>query len=80
MSVHKPLPHDAAPLHVTGAARYVDDIPVPQNCLHLAFGLSKVAGVGWHLDLSAVAASEGVQLVLAGTDFDTIPDCLPLRP
>jgi CO/xanthine dehydrogenase Mo-binding subunit len=43
MSVQKPLPHDAAPLHVTGAARYVDDIPVPQGCLHLAFGLSKVA-------------------------------------
>jgi hypothetical protein len=43
MSVQKPLPHDAAPLHVTGAARYVDDIPVPQDCLHLAFGLSKVA-------------------------------------
>jgi hypothetical protein len=31
MSVQKPLPHDAAPLHVTGAARYVDDIPVPQG-------------------------------------------------
>jgi xanthine dehydrogenase large subunit len=43
MSVQKPLPHDAAPLHVTGAARYVDDIPVPADCLHLAFGLSKVA-------------------------------------
>jgi xanthine dehydrogenase large subunit len=78
MSVHKPLPHDAAPLHVTGAARYVDDIPVPQNCLHLAFGLSKVArGRIVHLDLSAVAASEGVHLVLAGTDFETIPDCSP---
>jgi xanthine dehydrogenase large subunit len=78
VSVQKPLPHDAAPLHVTGAARYVDDIPVPQGCLHLAFGLSTVAR-GWlgKLDLTAVAASEGVQLVLAGSDFDTIPDCSP---
>jgi len=39
MSVGKPLPHDAAPLHVTGQARYIDDIPTPANCLHLAFGL-----------------------------------------
>ena len=38
MSVSRPLPHDAATLHVTGQARYVDDIPVPANCLHLAFG------------------------------------------
>jgi xanthine dehydrogenase large subunit len=78
MSVQKPLPHDAAPLHVTGAARYVDDIPVPQTCLHLAFGLSKVAkGRLRHLDLSGVRASEGVHLVLAGSDFETIPDCSP---
>jgi xanthine dehydrogenase molybdopterin-binding subunit B len=25
-----PLPHDAPALHVTGAARYVDDIPTPR--------------------------------------------------
>jgi len=78
VTVQKPLPHDAAPLHVTGAARYIDDIPVPKGCLHLAFGLSKVAkGTLRNLNLSAVAASEGVHLVLAGSDFDTIPDCSP---
>jgi xanthine dehydrogenase large subunit len=78
VTVQKPLAHDAAPLHVTGAARYIDDIPVPQGCLHLAFGLSKVAnGRLTHLDLSQVAASEGVHLVLAGSDFETIPDCSP---
>jgi xanthine dehydrogenase molybdopterin-binding subunit B len=81
MSVQKPLPHDAAPLHVTGAARYVDDIPVPQGCLHLAFGLSKVAkGRLVKLDLTAVAASEGVHLVLAGTGFRHDPRLFPLRP
>ena len=26
MTVAKSLPHDAAALHVTGAARYIDDI------------------------------------------------------
>jgi xanthine dehydrogenase large subunit len=78
MSVARPLPHDAAPLHVTGAARYVDDIPVPSDCLHLAFGLSKVAkGRLVHLDLSAVRSAPGVATVLSGADFDTIPDCSP---
>ena len=43
MAVAKPLPHDAARLHVTGQARYVDDIPMPRGTLHLAFGLSTVA-------------------------------------
>ena len=40
MSMGKPLPHDSAPLHVTGAARYADDVPLPAGALHLAFGLS----------------------------------------
>ena len=43
MSYGHPLPHDAAHLHVTGAARYVDDLPCPANCLHLAFGLSSLS-------------------------------------
>ena len=43
MTVARPLPHDAAQLHVTGAARYVDDIPSPRGTLHLAFGLSTIA-------------------------------------
>ena len=29
MSVTTPLPHDAAQMHVTGRAQYVDDIPTP---------------------------------------------------
>ena len=43
MSVSSPLPHDAAPLHVTGQARYVDDMPMTADTLHLAFGLSGIA-------------------------------------
>ncbi len=37
------LPHDAAPLQVRGEARYIDDLPMPANALHLAFGLSTIA-------------------------------------
>ncbi len=78
MSVHKPLPHDAAPLHVTGQARYVDDIPVPANCLHLAFGLSTIAhGRIAAMDLAAVRATPGVVAVIAGADLAEIPDCSP---
>jgi xanthine dehydrogenase large subunit len=34
--VSKPLPHDSARLHVTGAATYVDDIREPAGTLHIA--------------------------------------------
>ena len=64
MTLGKPLPHDAAPLHVTGAARYVDDIPLPVGTLHLAFGLSTTAhGSITAIDLSAVRAAPGVVAV-----------------
>lgn len=70
MNVKVPLPHDTADLHVAGTARYIDDIPVPANCLHLAFGLSNEArGVITRADLSAVRAAPGVIAVLKATDL-----------
>jgi len=78
MSVARPLPHDAAPLHVTGRARYVDDIPLPANTLHLAFGLSQVAhGRLKSLDLSAVRAAPGVIAAWGAEDLGDVPDCSP---
>jgi xanthine dehydrogenase large subunit len=78
MSMGKPLPHDAAPLHVTGQARYVDDIPLPGNALHLAFGMSTVAhGDITGIDLSAVRAAKGVVAVYSADDLDPMPDCSP---
>ena len=78
MSMGKPLAHDAAPLHVTGQARYVDDIPLPGNALHLAFGLSTVAhGEITGIDLSAVRAAPGVVAVLSADDLPDMPDCSP---
>ncbi|WP_226628128.1 xanthine dehydrogenase molybdopterin binding subunit [Alloyangia pacifica] len=76
MSVSKPLPHDAAPLHVSGKARYIDDIPVPADCLHLAFGLSSVAaGKITSIDLSAVRAAPGVVKVWEAKDLPSECDC-----
>ena len=78
MSAGKSLPHDAAPLHVTGRARYVDDIPLPHGALHLAFGLSLIAhGDITAIDLAAVRAAPGVIAVYAAADFAEMPDCSP---
>ena len=78
MTMGKPLPHDAAPLHVTGQARYVDDIPLPADAVHLAFGLSTIAhGDILSMDLSAVRAAPGVVGVWSAADFDEMPDCSP---
>lgn len=78
MSMGKPLPHDSAPLHVTGQARYADDIALPGTALHLAFGLSACAhGVISAMDLSAVRAAPGVMAVYSAADFPDMPDCSP---
>ena len=78
MSLGKSLPHDSAPLHVTGAARYLDDIPLPAGALHLAFGLSSCAhGRITALDLAAVRAAPGVVAVFSAEDWPDMPDCSP---
>jgi xanthine dehydrogenase large subunit len=78
MSVGAAMPHDSAPLHVTGKARYVDDIALPAGALHLAFGMSSVAhGDITSCDLTAVRAFPGVVAAIAATDLDHVPDCSP---
>ncbi len=78
MSVAKPLPHDAAPLHVTGQARYVDDIPTPANALHLAFGMAEIAaGSITSMNLDAVRAAPGVVMVLTAGDLPRPADTSP---
>lgn len=78
MTVAKSLPHDAAALHVSGRARYVDDIPLPANALHLAFGLSAEAvGTIRHLDLDAVRTAPGVVMVMTADDLPHSNDVSP---
>jgi len=78
MSVAKPLPHDAARLHVTGTARYVDDIPTPAGSLHLAFGVSSVArGSIASMDLDPVRNAPGVVAVLTADDLPFANDVSP---
>lgn len=78
MTTHTPLPHDTAHLHVTGAARYLDDIHTPQDTLHLAFGTSPIAhGALVSLDLSAVHSAAGVVAVLTAADLPFENDVSP---
>ena len=78
MTLGQSLPHDSAPLHVTGQARYLDDLPLPAGALHLAFGLSSVAhGAITALDLAVARAAPGVQGVWSAADFPDMPDCSP---
>ncbi len=78
MSVYSSTPHDTAPLHVAGSARYVDDVPLPANTLHLAFGLSTIAhGTITALDLDAVRAAPGVVKVMTWQDLPGHNDVSP---
>lgn len=72
------LPHDSGPLHVTGSARYVDDIPLPGEPLHLAFATSTLAhGEITGLDLDRARAVDGVVAVWGAAELDPMPDCSP---
>ena len=78
MSVATSRPHDSAALHVTGQARYVDDIPTPRSTLHLAFGLSSIArGQIAAMELSKVRAASGVVAVLTAEDLPFENDVSP---
>ena len=35
--------HESASKHVSGKAKYLDDIPEPKNLLHAAIGYSQIA-------------------------------------
>ena len=68
--VSKPVRHDSARLHVSGAAAYIDDIREPQGTLHLAPGLSPATrGRIKTLDLAKVRAAPGVVAVLTAADI-----------
>jgi xanthine dehydrogenase large subunit len=73
------LPHDSALLHVTGTARYVDDVAEPVDMLHLAFGQSAQAHARIAaMDLAAVRAAPGVVAVYTAADIPGINDVSPV--
>jgi xanthine dehydrogenase large subunit len=61
--------HDSAHKHVSGEARYVDDIAEPAGLLHLCFGLSSMPHARLDaIDLGAVRAAPGVVAVFTAAD------------
>ena len=78
--IGKPLAHDSAALHVTGAAPYIDDLPEIDGTLHVAPGYAKDAACGKisKLDLTAVRAAAGVVAVLTADDIPHHNDCSPV--
>jgi xanthine dehydrogenase large subunit len=71
--------HDSAHKHVSGNAVYVDDISVPDDTLVVLIGQSphahaRITG----MDLSAVAAANGVVAVLTHADIPGRNDCSPV--
>ncbi len=61
--------HESAHLHVRGQALYADDIALPADALHAAFGISGIAhGRLRALDLSAVHATGGVVATATAAD------------
>ena len=70
MSAGVSAQHDSAALHVSGRAEYCDDIALPANALHAAFGMSPTAhGRIVSLDLSAVKLAPGVVAVALPSDI-----------
>jgi xanthine dehydrogenase large subunit len=66
----QPLRHESAHLHVTGQALYTDDIALPANTLHAAFGISRIAhGRVTGIDLAPVAGAAGVVAVARAADI-----------
>jgi xanthine dehydrogenase large subunit len=61
--------HESAHLHVSGRALYADDIPLPANTLHAAFGMSSIAhGRIRAMDLGAVLEFPGVVAIALAAD------------
>ena len=77
--VHTARPHDSAHLHVSGEARYTDDLPEPFGCLHIYVGMSERAHAQiTKMDLSAVETAPGVVTVLSAADIPGDNDIGPV--
>jgi xanthine dehydrogenase large subunit len=66
-------PHDSAHLHVSGEARYIDDLAAPQGTLHAAIGGSSRPHARLRsIDLDRVRRAPGVVAVITAAD---VPGC-----
>jgi len=77
--IRQSIPHDSAEKHVAGTALYVDDIPVPSDCLQVYIAFSnRVHAKAVSFDLDAVRAVPGVELVICKDDIPGRNDVSPV--
>ncbi|MEM9225744.1 MAG: xanthine dehydrogenase molybdopterin binding subunit, partial [Pseudomonadota bacterium] len=77
--VHKDMRHDSADKHVSGAARYIDDLPEPPGLLHMYIAMSERAHADITMfDLSAVRSAPGVAVVISAEDVPGPNDIGPV--
>lgn len=77
--VGQPHPHESAWLHVSGEAKYVDDIPEQKGTLHAALGLSEKAHARLlSVNLNRVLSAPGVFAAFVAADIPGANDCGPI--
>ncbi len=75
MSAMSASPHESAIGHVTGAARYTDELAMPSGCLSMMPVLSTLAHARIvQLDVSAARLAEGVIDVITAADIPGLND------
>ena len=68
-------------MHVSGEARYVDDLPEPHGTLHAAIGVSTETFAKLvSLDLEPVRRAPGVVVVITATDIPGSNNIGPVLP
>jgi xanthine dehydrogenase large subunit len=79
--IREALAHDSAGLHISGEARYVDDLPEPPGTLHAALGVSQCThGKIVSFDLEPVRRAPGVVAVIAAADIPGANNIGPVLP
>jgi xanthine dehydrogenase large subunit len=79
-AVHAAVRHDSAVGHVTGGARYLDDVPTVPETLEAALVLSPHAHARIrHIDLSRALAAPGVVTAVTAADIPGKNDIAPIR-
>ena len=80
-SMGKSHKHDSAALHVSGEAKYADDIRLPADALHVAIGYSEIAcGEIVSLDLKSIKTGGDVLDIITAADIPAKTDIGPVFP
>ncbi len=76
--VGEAITHDSAGLHVTGEARYIDDLPEPPGTLQVYIAQSQRAHARvTRLDVAAVRSAAGVACVVTAREVPGVNDIAP---